>query len=80
MDILHLSALQLFSIISESLVKANPLPNRYQYPVYYTQAITNNPLSKLWNFNERPCIVPPEIRNGLNVLKRALSLKMYFLV
>ena len=60
----------------ESLAKTNPLPNRYQYPVYYTMAITNNPLSRLWNFNERPCIVPHEIHNGPNVVDRALSPKL----
>jgi hypothetical protein len=30
-------------------------------------------------FNERPCIVPPEIQDGLNVPHRALSPKYNFL-
>lgn len=40
------------------------------------KGITHNPLSRLWNFNERPCIVPHEIHHGLNVVTRALSPKL----
>jgi hypothetical protein len=54
----------------------NPLPHRYQYPVYPSTGEHQSSLIQVLGFSERPFIVPPEVLTlCLNVGTRALSPK-----
>jgi hypothetical protein len=51
---------------------ANPESNRYQYPTCSVSSRLS-PLIQIPEFSERPRIVPHEVLNGLNGVRRALS-------
>ena len=50
----------------------NLAPNRYISGVLHYGSHPASPI-QVAKFSERPCIVPPEVRNGPNVVDRALS-------
>ena len=51
---------------------ANPESNRYQYPACSISSRLSS-LIQIPEFSERPRIVPHEVLNGLNGVRRALS-------
>ena len=58
---------------------ANPGSNRYQYPA--CSISSRSSLIQIPEFSERPRIVPHEVLNGLNGVRRALSPdKLYFFI
>jgi len=50
----------------------NLAPNRYISGVLHSGSHPASPI-QVAKFSERPFIVPPEVRNGLNAVNRALS-------